>query len=196
MVMVVKNASAIANVEYRFIRGLLTVAAVYDRRCVDLRKNRRSQTAATTLPKRIHVKRFIPIRVRIGDAAAARRRHCDVLFPIFRLIRHRNRDRAVVELCHPEFLSGLGVESAKTFIVGGADEYDAAAGCDRAAHVDSAGILFAFRELVGNAKYDLPCNLAGIRVDGRELSPWRLLAGPALFAEQLILCIRFAIPKL
>ena len=76
-------------------------------------------------------------------------------------------------------LPGLRIEGAEAFVVGRADEHQAAGGRDGSAAVHAAGVLLAFGQFVGHAEHDPPRELAGLRVHRGEVSPWRFLARPA-----------------
>src|SRR5207244_3184205 len=80
-------------------------------------------------------------------------------------------------------------------IVCGADEHDAARGCDRPSHVDTSRIFLSFGKFIRDAQCDLPRNIAGVRIDCRQLSPRRFLAWPALFTQNLTLCVDFPVPE-
>src|SRR5437773_7014624 len=147
------------------------------------------------LRKRVYIQRFVLVGVRIRNAAAARTGYRDILFPVLGLIRHRNGHCAVIELRDPQLFPGFRIERAETLVIGRADEYDAAGGCDRAAHVDAARVFLSFGKFIGDAQRHLPHDIAGVRIDRAELTPWRLLARPALFSEKLTLRVHLPVPE-
>ena len=71
------------------------------------------------------------------------------------------------KLVCPQFLAGLGIESAKALIIGRANEHYPASRNDAATEVWPSGVLLALGKRVRYTKIDPPGNLAGIYVDGK-----------------------------
>src|SRR5436190_19365470 len=84
------------------------------------------------------------------------------------------------QLRHPELLAGLRVKGAEPFIVGGANEDEAAGRGEADAQVARAG-LDALRAESGvlliNAEPGFPRNRAVVDVDGHELAVGSRIAG-------------------
>ena len=98
---------------------------------------------------------------------------------VFRPCRdsHRRRIAAGVQATGPQFLAGPGIECTEVRIVRRCDEDDSSGCGDRASHVRRTGILHALTfEFIEVAERDFPRDVAGSRIDGRQLAPRRLLA--------------------
>src|SRR5215471_1644721 len=102
-----------------------------------------------------------------------------VLLAVARLISHRVGMAFRVQLGLPQLLAGAGIESAQALVDGACDEDQSTRCGDGAALAECAGAVDASGfELVAHAKRYSPGNVAGVRVHGHQLSPWRRLARP------------------
>ena len=133
----------------------------------------------------------------------------DVLALVRAQIGDRGRLGGAVELVGPDFLTGLGVEGAKTGVVSGGDENQSAGGRDGPPVAGASGVLKLWREGLGDPQRDSPNELARIDVHCGQLAPRRLLAGqllrrasdidaeaPARARDALVGAIRFdAVPS-
>src|SRR5262249_11463833 len=91
--------------------------------------------------------------------------------------------------------SVLRIEGSKPLVIRGPDENHASGRCNRSTHVDPAGVFLSFRQFIGDSQRDLPNDITGIRIDGRELSPCRPLTWPTLLTQKLALSVDFTIPE-
>ena len=76
----------------------------------------------------------------------------------------------------PEFPARLCIESAKASVVRCADKCQPARGRNRTAEARPPRVLLPIRKIIGNAQNRPPGDLAGIHIDGYELSPGRFSA--------------------
>src|SRR5688572_6330635 len=90
----------------------------------------------------------------------------------------------------PEELAGFGVEGVEHFVLGAADEDQAAAGDDGAAEAFGAGLGDAPGGELGElAQRDLPGEFAGVQVDGGEGAPGGFDGGVAPLLAALSLAL-------
>src|ERR1019366_7638184 len=105
----------------------------------------------------------------------------DVLLAVFTLIAHRVRVGVFSELGDPEFLAGLGIDGAEAIVRRRADEHETARRRNGAGTATAAGILFGWRQSLGNANHRLPSNVARVCVDRVQAAPRRFLTGPVSY---------------
>src|SRR5262245_36150282 len=87
---------------------------------------------------------------------------------------------AHLQLRAPQLLSSPGIECSETFVVGCGNKHQSACRRNRSSHVQTAGVLFLFRQFVRYTKRHSPGDVASIRIHCDQVAPGRFLAWPGV----------------
>src|SRR5689334_19452492 len=107
----------------------------------------------------------------------------DELLAIAIGVRERVGVPAALQLRDPQLTTGFCVERAESIVVGAADEDQPTASDNRSSEHRPSGVLFRFRQLIGDTERPLPREITGGCIDRDEPAPWRLLTRPALTVD-------------